>query len=403
MYNKVNTPCRKEAVPLEVCGIIAEFDPFHKGHQHLISEARRLSGCEYVVCVLSTSFLQRGTPGLFSTRDRTRMALAGGADAVFALPVSFSCAPADRFALGGTALLRAMGTVTSQAFGCENAADFEQLRRAAVFLNEEPSAFRTALHEALNTGISYPAAQARALRISCGIPVALLSAPNNILAVAYLRQLARSDAAIRPVAVHRIGSRTNPEADGYLPSSAVRRMILEGQAEKAAGSVPASSMEIIAECLEARRFCPPEALTQALFYRLNTSIPTDWAPFLTHGEGLEQRLQKVLEQHPESIEALLSGLKTKRYTHAALRRWLSRILLDLPTDSPAEPACLRLLGFRQSARPLLRAIREQASFPVVTKPADGRKYLEADARAEMVWSLGAGRPAALYEQSPVIL
>ena len=87
-------------VVLNVCGIIAEFDPFHSGHLHLIEEAREQTGCDYIVCVLSTAFLQRGTAGLFSTRDRARMALLAGADAVFTLPVSFSCAAADR-AKGG--------------------------------------------------------------------------------------------------------------------------------------------------------------------------------------------------------------------------------------------------------------------------------------------------------------
>ncbi len=391
-------------VNLNVCGIIAEFDPFHLGHQHLLREAKRLTGCDYTVCVISTAFLQRGTPGLFSTRDRARMALEAGADAVFALPVSFSCAAADRFALGGVRLLNATGVVTIQAFGCENADDLPLLMRAAACLNEEPSAFKDALRVRLQAGLPYPKAQAEALAESCGIPADLLSAPNNILAVAYLRQLELSGSHIRPVAIQRRGSRNEPASTGFLPSSALRARALQDGPAAVKGAVPPSTDRIVEECFESGRICRPEALTQALFYRLYTGSPEQWAGHLSHQEGLEGRLQKALDQHPATREELLALVKTKRYTHAFLQRWLSRILLDLPPERPDDsPRALRLLGFRASARPLISAISDRASLPLITKPARGKEYLEEDARAELVWSLGTGQHASLYEQSPVIL
>ncbi len=353
--------------------------------------------------MISTAFLQRGTAGLFSTRDRARMALEAGADAVFALPVSFSCAAADRFALGGVRLLSSLGVVTSQAFGCENAADSDALKRAAACLNGETPAFREALRTRLATGIPYPQAQAEALQAACGVPAGLLSAPNNILAVAYLRQLMGASLPIRPVFIQRLGSRS-AEGGGPLPSSAVRQLILSGDTDIAMQAVPPASAAIVRECIGEKRLCPPEALTQALFYRLYTSAPEEWARYADQGEGLENRLKKALDARPASREALLEGLKTRRYTRAALQRWLSRILLDLPADRlPDAPECLRLLGFRRSAEPLLREIRRKASLPLISKPARGKAYLADDARAELLWSLGAGQPASLFEQSPAVV
>ena len=391
---------------LEICGIIAEFDPFHLGHQHLFRAVREQTGCDYFVCVLSTAFLQRGTPGLFSTRDRARMALEAGADAVFALPVSFSCANADRFALGGVRLLSALGVVTAQAFGCEDAEDGETLQLAAQYLNDEPDAFKAALHDRLLTGMPYPQVQAEALEAACGIRAGLLASPNNILAVAYLRELMRLDRPVRPVFIQRKGSRSETENDhdAPLPSSAIRKKILQEGPDSVRGNVPASTAEIISECIKEGRYCRPESLTQALLYCLYTGSPSEWARYTDSGEGLEHRLQKALDQHPWSREELLSLLKTRRYTHAALQRWLSRIMLGITQDRLApEPACLRLLGFLQSAQPLMRSIQENASLPLVTKPAYGKEYLAEDARAELIWSLGAGRPESLYEQSPVVL
>ena len=387
----------------EVCGIIAEFDPFHLGHAHLIREARRLTGCDYVVVALSTAFVQRGTPGMFSTRDRTLMALRGGADAVFALPAAFSCAPADRFALGGVAVLDGLGAVTSLAFGCEDAGAADRLSAAAGCIEENGEAFRDALRGALERGLPYPAAQAAAVAAVTGLPAGMLSAPNNILAIAYLRQLRALGSPIRPCPVQRIGRRDGT-SEGFQPSSALRTLALDRSAEAWARHVPESSAAIMRDALGEGRFCPPEALTQALLYRLYSTSPDCWRRCAWSDEGVEGRLEKALRRHPASMEELLALLKTRRYTRAALRRWLSRILLDMPpADDPPAPACLRLLGFRTAARPLLRMIRRQAALPVITRPAEEKALLASDARAELLWSLGAGRPASLYTQSPVVL
>ncbi len=385
---------------MQACGIVAEFDPFHSGHAHLISEARRLSGCGYVVCVLSTAFLQRGAPGMFSTRDRTRMALAAGADAVFALPARFSCAPADRFALGAVDILHALKVVGVQAFGCEDADRLPALVRAAECLNAEPSLFRETLRRRLDEGLAYPAAQAEAVEACTEVPRQWLTRPNNILAVAYLRRL--DGTGIRPLPIQRVGARDGDGRDGYPPSSALRRQMLAGEADAALAALPPAAADIARECLADRRVCAPDALSQALLYRLHTSAPEDWAAYFPAGEGLERRLSKALAARPDSLDALLGRLKTRRYTHASLRRALSRLLLGMPySRDPAAPEYIRLLGFRASARPLLRRIRDSASLPVITRPANEKTLLADDALAETLWGLGAGRPQCLYTQSPV--
>mgnify|MGYP000864007112 FL=1 len=89
---------------MKVCGIIAEYDPFHEGHLHQLRRARELTQADYMVCVLGSAFSQRGDAMMFSTQDRARMALANGFDLVLGMPYSFSCAQANRFAVGGVGI-----------------------------------------------------------------------------------------------------------------------------------------------------------------------------------------------------------------------------------------------------------------------------------------------------------
>ena len=50
---------------MKVCGIIAEYNPFHNGHRYQIEQARKQSGCDMVIAVMSGNFVQRGEPATF--------------------------------------------------------------------------------------------------------------------------------------------------------------------------------------------------------------------------------------------------------------------------------------------------------------------------------------------------
>ena len=104
---------------MAVCGIIAEYDPFHKGHARHLRLARERSGADDIVCVMSGSFTQRGVPALLSAHARAEMALRCGADIVLQMPYAFSVREAEYFALGGVYILHALGCVTHLSFGAE--------------------------------------------------------------------------------------------------------------------------------------------------------------------------------------------------------------------------------------------------------------------------------------------
>ena len=150
---------------MKTVGIIAEYNPFHKGHAYQIQKARELSGADYIIAVMSPDFVQRGSVALADKWTRTRMALLGGADLVLELPVCYACASAEYFAEGGVALLNALNVVDGLSFGCE-AGNLELLSGAAHFFalprEEEPALYRTFLQNRLKMGHSFPQARMEA-------------------------------------------------------------------------------------------------------------------------------------------------------------------------------------------------------------------------------------------------
>ena len=103
---------------MKIAGIVAEYNPFHRGHAYHVQQTRRLTGCDFVIACMAGHFTQRGEPALWSKWARARMALASGVDAVFELPALFAVRTADAFSRGGVAILGGLG-VDALSFGSE--------------------------------------------------------------------------------------------------------------------------------------------------------------------------------------------------------------------------------------------------------------------------------------------
>ncbi len=390
-------------------GIICEYDPFHLGHARQFALIRRQLPNAYILCVMSGCFTQRGMPALFPPAFRAGAALAAGADAVVELPCAFSLREAENFALGGVALLDRLGFVTHLSFGTETDA-LGLMRSVAAVLEAPDEPFQAALRSALGEGRPFVAAQARAAAASLAAregadagaaAEALLSRPNNILGVCYLRALLRLRSAVAPLPVVREGDyhAASLEQAGYPSASAVRKAFLRGDhaAAQAACGYP----------LPRGPFHRPEALDTALLYRLRTMGPDALRALPDVSEGLENRIYQAARQARSRAE-LIGITKAKRYPYARLNRLASHTLLGMTAELLAAhpvPEYARLLGFRRDSREVLAGLK-QSALPVIAKAADGneRNALYAlDARAYDLWALGAGLPAGLMYREKVII
>lgn len=217
---------------MKTAGIIAEYNPFHTGHEYQINYIKEKLRTDYVVIAMSGDFVQRGTPALFSKYVRAEMALRSGADLVLELPVSISSASAELFARGGVQLLDGLGVTDILCFGSE-CGDTDALMELAKILAEEPEAFQDALRRNLKDGMTFP--KARSMALSAVFPEAekyqqLLSSPNNILGIEYCKAILRENSSISPVSIKREGNdyHENTLFENHFPSaSAIRNAILD--------------------------------------------------------------------------------------------------------------------------------------------------------------------------------
>lgn len=383
---------------METAGIVAEYNPFHRGHAwHIAETRRRLGGDAPVVCVMSGHWVQRGECALADKWLRAALALDRGADLVVELPTPWAMASAESFARGAVSLLAATGVVDVLSFGSETG-ELAPLEEAAAALDAPDYPER--LRAALGRGLSFPAARQEAAGAAC------LSAPNNNLGVEYLRSLRALGSTIRPLTVPRQGAgHDGPAAGGFASASELRRLLRAGRGEEAAPYLTAPWSGELADM---------QHIERAVLARLRTMGEGDWAALPDGGgaEGLPSRLAKAARE-AVSLEDFYTRAKTRRYPHARLRRLALAAFLGLrAAERPAVPPYVRVLGLGSRGRVLLRRMKDTCPLPVIVKPAQARELdgpalalFQAEARYTDLYGLcfPAPRPCgAEWIHSPVV-
>lgn len=384
---------------MKTVGIICEYNPFHKGHLYQIQQTKKLCEADLVVAVMSGSFVQRGECAFCDKWARAKMALFCGVDLVVELPVVYSSQSAEFFAQGAVKILNEIG-VDYISFGVEND-NIEDLKSAAQFLLEEPPKYKKELSKALDTGMSFPAAR-EAAAAACHVK-GVLSTPNNILAVEYLKALFKIGSKIEPVAVLRKGS----EHDGVGSASYIRKAGIDNAKEY----LPKKAYDIIMEEIQ-KGAAPvrPSAMDSIIVSRLRLMEALEIANIVDVGEGLENRIKEGARLY-STVWDIADYVKTKRYTHSRIRRIMINSLLGITQDHvTADPEYIRVLGMNKKGMEVLRKIKKKGSLPIITKTADAKSspMLKLDLKATDIYSLAYPNPALRkggldFIKSPVVI
>ena len=410
---------------MKVNGIIAEYNPFHNGHSYHMSHAKQSTGADYTIIAMSGNFVQRGAPALINKYKRAEMALQNGADLVLELPVYYSTSSAEYFAEGAIALLDKLGVITELCFGSE-CGDIAILQKIADILLTEPSAYVDVLKNHMRLGLSYPSARNAALIHYDPSLIAykdVLSSPNNILGIAYLKALKRRESHIQPFTTRRVGADYHDKRLGEMQASAlaIRQAVMSAvDTEYLRNQMPENAYSILAECLNQRCFLENDAFSSMLHYKLLTEAEKGYEEYLDVSPELSDRIRNNLEQF-RSFQDFCDLLKRKDMTYTRISRCLLHILLNMKTSTMEKYVSMdyvpyvRVLGFRKDAAPLLTAIKEHSSIPIISKLADAEQILTPDAYGmlkddilinniyESAMSLKSGHPMQNEYRTPIVI
>lgn len=406
---------------MKTTGIIAEYNPFHNGHLYQMKKARALSGADYLIVVMSPDFVQRGTPALLDKWVRARMALMAGADLVIELPVRFAASSAEFFAGGSISLLSSLGVVQSISFGCESA-HITPLADFAHFLSQEESpCFKSLIRSFLKEGASFAKARFLAWQKLSGRqdPDGLLHAPNNILAIEYLKAIYQQNIPMEVIPIHREGAgyhdtnlesihasdpgksslsdsesaRSSDPESPHASASGIRLALSRGQDVRA--FMPSFAHQLLSEEYARGRFLTSQSLDLPLHLKLHEKR-SSLTQYLDVSKDLANRIDHLLPEYT-GFEQFTDLLKTKQIARTRIQRSLLHILLELEkSDAPMQVSYARILGFRKTAAGLLHSIKEHASIPLITRlPPEGQEspMLREDLNAAHLWEILAAANA----------
>lgn len=361
-------------------GVAAEFNPFHEGHSYLISKAKEQACCECCVAAMSGDFTQRGEPAVFDKWERARIAVEQGADLVLEIPQVYACSSASYFARGAVTVLAGLGICDRLVFGSE-CGSTEDLLTTAGFIDEHSEEIDHMASLLVRQGISYPKAREQAIgEISVdgsSETKPVISGPNDVLAVEYLRQDLRG---MEPLAIKRTGK------GHFETASEIRKELIKKDREG----------------FDRRE----KSYFDLISYRIAVTPAGELEQFAESENGLGIKVKKEL-RYAADLEDLITRVKSKAYTRTAITRLLTHILLGIKTADITGTAYARVLALNDRGAEALREAKKNdlLTIPVVSNMSRDmeklndlqKKMISFDITAGDVYNIITGRN--LYDNS----
>ena len=390
----------------KVIGIIAEYNPFHNGHLYHLQKSLQLTHSSYSIAVISGNFTQRGSSSLVDKWAKAEMAIKNGIDLVLELPLLYSISSAENFAEGAIKILDSLKVVDYLSFGSESG-DISTLNMVADILYKEPKAYKNILSHELSKGLSFPKARENALlmylndirRFSN-----VLSSPNNILGIEYLKALKKLKSPMIPVTIERYNTGYHDTAyNGNVASAtAIRNIVKNNGWDILRKVVPENTFSTLLENIKVGHVVPDlSVFERQIIYNLRKMSIQEIAELPDVSEGLENAIKNAANSCNSVVE-FLNIIKSKRYTNTRLQRILLYALLgitkkDIALSKKAIPY-IRVLGFNNKgkylisevarANPKLEIITSVKKYMDSSNNKNSRYMLEKDIWATNVYTIG---------------
>ena len=390
----------------KVIGIIAEYNPFHNGHLYHLQKSLQMTHSSYSVAVVSGNFTQRGSTSLVDKWAKAEIAIKNGIDLVLELPLLYSISSAENFAEGAIKILDSLKVVDYLSFGSESG-DISTLNMIADILYKEPKAYKNILSHELSKGLSFPKARENALlmylndirRFSN-----VLSSPNNILGIEYLKALKKLKTPITPITIERYNAGYHDTSyNGNVASAtAIRNIVKNNGWDILRKVVPENTFSTLLENIKVGHVVPDlSVFEKQIIYNLRKMSIQEIAELPDVSEGLENAIKNAANSCNSVVE-FLNIIKSKRYTNTRIQRILLYALLgitkkDMALSKKAIPY-VRVLGFNNKgkyliseiakANPKLEIITSVKKYMDTSNNKNSKYMLEKDIWATNVYTIG---------------
>lgn len=388
----------------KILAIISEYNPLHNGHLYHLQKSKKELNPDYSVCIMSGNFCERGDTSIIDKWSRAEAALKCGFDLVVELPVLYSISSAENFAEGSLKILDAFGNNVILSFGSE-CGDLSILNNIANILCDEPKEFTTILTHELSKGLSYPKARENALLLYLNDVrkyANVLSNPNNILGIEYLKAIKKLKSKVKPFTIKRIDAGYNSlkVKDRLASATAIRNLLKNNEDVKKLMPTPAYNI-LLDNINHGKMVSNISLFEKEIIYTLRKMSLEEIANLQDVTEGLENSIKQAANSC-NNLEDLINSIKSKRYTRSRIQRILIYSILNITKkdiqDSYKVKPYIRVLGVSQKGKTLLSQISNPRSkYPVVTSvkkfmDSNNNKILknmiEKDILASNIYTLG---------------
>ncbi len=358
-------------------GIIAEYNPFHNGHLEHILQSKKMTDPTYTICIMSGNFTQRGIPAIVDKWSRAQMALENGIDIVIELPTIYSISSAESFAYGNVKILDSLKLIDFFSFGSE-CGSLDILDEFATVLYNEPKEYITLLKHELSKGLSYPKARENALLLYLNDIrryANVLSNPNNILAIEYLKARKKLKSHMIPITVERTAVNHNSKiASGkYASSSAIREKL--SKEEEITSYVPCNTFDILENSIKYGKIVLSlSKFEKEIIYIFRRMTVSEIASLPDVSEGLENKFKSAANEC-NTVKELINIIKSKRYTETRIQRIILYALLGITKSKLNElyriTPYIRILGMTSKGKEFLSLLKyENPKLPIITSVKD---------------------------------